>query len=406
MEIASKPKQRERRELWRKLNSLKMERPMVNVNKFMWWQELYPDADTLRCCDPACRETERYLLQCLLHDDLDDDTVIEPWVELRSIYGRPYITALDMGETYWAENAWGIAFKRRLSDMEFGAWAFDPAIVELDDAKKLVLPVHTIDEQKTMQRFDAVSEAIDGVMPVVMDRGPMIRTYCGSVIPDLCLLRGLEQVMFDMYDNPEWLHELLAFMTNGVKGLHAQAEQKGDLRLINQFNQTMPYCEDVADPSPDTAPVKRKQLWHYFEAQEFSSVSPEQYWEFAAQYHKTMAEEYALVAYGCCEDLTNVIPYLKRIPNLRSIAVSPWANVKKCAAQIGGDYVLSWRPNPADTLCNAFDADYVRATLKQGLEDARGCNVEINLKDAYTIRKDLASLKEWVRIAKELAERF
>ena len=55
------------------------------------------------------------------------------------------------------------------------------------------------------------------------------------------------------------------------------------------------------------------------------------------------------------EDLTNKIDMLRTIPNLRRIAVSPFANVRRCAEQIGTDYVMSYRPSPADMVSYGFN---------------------------------------------------
>jgi len=402
-DVASKPIQSERRENWRKLNSLKMARPMINVNYFMWWQEVYDDASTLKCIHPYARRAERDLLQALFHDRVGDDTVIEPWITIRCVYGAPYINTPDEGDMYYAINTWGLKFSKKEAPIEGGAWAFDPALKELDDFRKMVEPFHTIDEQKTVENFAYINEAIGNEIGVVVDRGPMIRTYCGSLLHDLCKLRGLEQMMMDIYDNPEWLHQVLDFMERGVHNLHAQCEKAGDLRLINTFNQTMTYCEELPDPSVDTNPVNRKQLWHYYEGQEFEHVSPGDTNEFCIEYHKKLATEYGMIAYGCCENLTKKIPYLQSIPNLRIIAVSPWANVSECAEQIGKEYVMSYRPSPAETLCNGFSKSNFKKYLKQGLRDAGSCNLEINLKDVLTIRKDVNALCEWVKVAQEIA---
>jgi hypothetical protein len=232
----------------------------------------------------------------------------------------------------------------------------------------------------------------------------MIRTYSGSLLHDLCKLRGYEQMLLDVYENPEWLHQVLGFMAAGVRDLHEQCEKAGDLRLINTFNQTLTYCDELPDPSPDPKSVTRKQLWHFFEGQEFDCVSPKDTEEFCIAYHRMMAKEYGMIAYGCCENLTRKIPYLKRIPNLRIIAVTPWANVAECAEQIGPDYVMSYRPNPSEVISNGFDRQYVKRFLKNGLAQAKGCNVEINLKDVKTIRKDVGAMEEWVKTALEVAE--
>jgi len=37
--------------------------------------------------------------------------------------------------------------------------------------------------------------------------------------------------------------------------------------------------------------------------------------------------------------------------------VTPLANVRVCAEQIGADYVLSWRPNPSDMVCCGYKED-------------------------------------------------
>ena len=77
--------------------------------------------------------------------------------------------------------------------------------------------------------------------------------------------------------------------------------------------------------------------------------------EFMLQYQLPIMAEYGLVAYGCCEDLTRKIDVLRQIRNLRRIAVTPVADVRRCAEQIGTDYVISWRPNPTDMVCAGWD---------------------------------------------------
>jgi hypothetical protein len=114
--------------------------------------------------------------------------------------------------------------------------------------------------------------------------------------------------------------------------------------------------------------------------------------------------KFGLVAYGCCEDLTHKIDMLRRIPNLRRIAVTPWANVSKCAEQIGTDYVMSWRPSPAEMICNGFDPARIKRVIRQGLTDARGCHVDITLKDVQTIAGNFDNLIEWVRIVRGIID--
>lgn len=398
-EIAERPIQDERRELWRSLNSLRMARPMVNVNKFMWWQELYPDESTLLCRHEALRPVERELRQRIFQDWLGDDTVIEPFVALRAAYGPPYVDTPEMGDMYWARNTWGLHFSRIPSGDPNGAWAFDPSLKELEDFEQLTAPRHVIDEERTAANLRTVRDCIGDILPVAMDRGPMVRAYSASILHDLCQLRGYENVLTDLYENPEWLHKVISFMADGVFALHGEVERKGDFKLLNTFNQTMTYCDDLPDPAPADEPVPRSVLWNFLEGQEFDCVSPALTDEFCIQYHKKIAGAYGLTAYGCCENLTLKIGLLRQIPNLRIIAVAPWANLRSCAEQAGKDYVLSWRPNPAATLCNGFDKDELIRSLQAAKADAAGANYEINLKDVKTIRKDKDALKSWVDAA-------
>jgi len=405
-EIAEHPVQNERRDLWRKLNSLKMVRPMVNVNKFMWWQELYPDETTLLCQHKALRPVERELRQRIFQDWLGDDTVIEPFVVLRAVYGSPYIDTPEMGDMYWARNTWGLSFSRIPSDDPDGAWAFDPSLKELRDFDRLLAPRHIIDEERTSEHERIVQDCIGDILPVAMDRGPMVRAYSASVLHDLCQLRGYENVLLDLYENPEWLHRVISFMTDGVSALHDEVERKGDFKLLNTFNQTMTYCEDLPDPAPGNEPVQRSVLWNFLEGQEFDCVSPRLTDEFCIQYHKKIAQNYGLTAYGCCENLTQKIDILRQIPNLRIVAVTPWANLRSCAEQIGKEYVLSWRPNPATTLCNGFDKAELMKALKDAKVDAGESHYEINLKDVKTIRRDKVALKSWVDVAMRFTQSF
>jgi len=115
-------------------------------------------------------------------------------------------------------------------------------------------------------------------------------------------------------------------------------------------------------------------------------------------------EKFGLVAYGCCENLSEKIDILRQIPNLRRIAVAPSADVRRCSEQIGRDYVFSYRPNPAEMVCCGFDPEHVRTVLRRDLNDCRGCCVDITLKDVETVEGDPGRLQAWAQIARETAE--
>jgi hypothetical protein len=95
---------------------------------------------------------------------------------------------------------------------------------------------------------------------------------------------------------------------------------------------------------------------------------------------------------------------LRSVPNLRRIAVAPRADVARCAEQIGGDYVMSYRPNPAEMVCCGFNADRIRRILRRDLTACRGQCVDVTLKDVNTVEHQPQRLAQWVRIVREVID--
>ena len=60
-EIAALPVQEDKRRLWRSLNALKPERPMVMIDQVCWNEMGHPEELALRCEDPDCRYYENIL---------------------------------------------------------------------------------------------------------------------------------------------------------------------------------------------------------------------------------------------------------------------------------------------------------------------------------------------------------
>jgi hypothetical protein len=269
---------------------------------------------------------------------------------------------------------------------------------------KLRTPRHEIDEEKTAENAQRLHDVIGDIITINIDRGPAHRMWNADISTDLGSLRGIENFMLDMTDNPEWLHRLVSFMSNGILGTHNQAETVGDWGLCAHQNQAMPYAEKLEDPAPNHNGVKRSQLWGYMAAQEFALVSPVMHDEFLLRYQIPILSKFGLSAYGCCEDLSNKIDMLRQIPNLRRIAVSPFADVAKCAEQIGRDYIMSYRPSPADMVSYGFDPDRIRKILKHDLETAKHCHLDITLKDVETVQNDPDRIRNWVVLTRQIIE--
>lgn len=388
------PVHNERRQLWTAHNNLQPTRPLVLVSFGMWnaWcREMFGD-HALRCNDPFYREHERTLRLLLFQDSIGDDSILEPWYTLRA--------AVQGG---W-NNVWGVELGRTTPDMEGGAWKCDPPLKSWEDARKLRVPRHVVDEEQTRVAYERLAEAIGDMLPIHVSRHPVCINFKADISTDLAQLRGLEQVMLDMYEAPADLHRLLAFMRDGILANQAEAEEAGDWSLADSFNQAMPYGGGLAAPRAGVYGCRRSQLWGFFAAQEFTLVSPAMHEEFLLQYQLPIMQHFGRIAYGCCEDLTQKIDMLRQVPNLRIIAVTPRADVRRCAEQIGTDYVISWRPNPTDMVCCGFDEARIERMVREGLEACHGCCVHLHLKDVETLEGDPSRLARWVRIVRRVAE--
>lgn len=393
-EFAHSDEMERRRKLWTNHNSLHFTRPPIYIRSIPLKEYLSPE--DLLCQDPKLRELERRLLLNRYYMQLSDDTVIEPFLTVRAtvdvdpngVYGLP---------AHLGERVPGIL-----------ASAYQPSIIEEEDVKKLHVRPYAVDEEATRRQVEWYQTVLDGILDIAVDRqAPLCRMWENDISTLLAKMRGLEQLMWDAYDRPEWLLELVAWMRDRILEHIDQTEQSGGFRLCNHQNQAMPYCRELKAPDASDQAVSTKQLWGYMAAQEFTTWGPDLFREFMFTSQKPILERYGLSAYGCCEDLTKKIPIIKQLNNLRRIAVSPFADIQKCAEQIGKDYVLSWRPNPSTACSFGVNEEFVRKELRQAMDifDQNQCVWDVTLKDLETTHNDPTAIIRWTRIVREELER-
>lgn len=399
VEICNKDVQNERRDLWRKHNSLIKTRPLI-LTSWHYGSNVWDKITQYECkCeDPLYRGHELWLRNMIFHDTIGDDYIFEPWITQHASYTTSY------------SSLWGVEYHVVQSSLPTSeAWIIDPPpLKDYKDIARLVKPHHIINEEETARNVSRLQDTIGDIFEVNIDRAPMYRSWGGGDIStDLGYLRGIGQLMLDMVDNPKGLHKLLAFLRDSIMTVYDEAEAVGDWHLSNSNveNQGQPYSQELSDPKPNGPSVKRDKLWFFNDSQEFTLVSPEMHDEFLLQYQLPIMEKFGLVAYGCCEDLTTKIDILRKIPNLRRIAVTPRANVARCAEQIQQDYVLSWRLNPAMVSCG-FNPEDIRKVIRDELEASKGCYVDIILKDVTTVEGHPERLKEWTKIVREIADDY
>ena len=67
---------------------------------------------------------------------------------------------------------------------------------------------------------------------------------------------------------------------------------------------------------------------------------------------------------------------------------------------------MSRKPNPAVFAEDRWNPDRARREIRDFLDQAKGCRVELIMKDISTVRRQPQRLWEWARIAVEEAEAF
>jgi hypothetical protein len=158
---------------------------------------------------------------------------------------------------------------------------------------------------------------------------------------------------------------------------------------------------------PDPGHYACKDIWFRTMAQMFNVVSPEVHDEFDIQYSIPLASRCAYTYYGCCEPLHDRIDKLQQYPNLRKIGVSPWADLEQSAEIIGGKYVFSRKPNPAN-VADVTDPDVIRKEITETVKVCQkyGCPAEFVLKDISTVSHRPENLIVWAETVSEVLDRY
>jgi len=390
-EAAEMPIMAERKEIWKRHHSLERVRPMILIFPENSWRELIPES-VLECEEGFARGIERNLRTKLYyHEKIHDDTVIE----------KTYIVNKAVSHT-----GWGLAPGFTPSSMSFGAGKYHPVIYSADDLKKLKVPEVVYDEKASPQLLEQLQDLFGNILDVQLKGVQRISFHLMNLYTKL---RGLDQVMIDMIENPEMLHEAMGFIERGHHHIIDQYVELNLLSLNNDDTYIYPggngYNYELPQPDFDPAWIKPRNMWASAEAQELTLVSPDMHWEFALQYEKRLLERFGLSVYGCCEDLTNKLDHVFKIANLRQVNISPFADVERCAENFRKDYIFSWKPHPSQ-LVGDFNTEAIKENIRHALEVTQDFVFEIVLKDTHTCENHPERFTIWSDIARGLVEQY
>ena len=393
-DLAALDVNKERVQRIRDMHSLKPVRPPVWIDEIPWHEMDIENELTLRCETKTGQEMEQFFRRILYRwKHIQADMVVEDTYYITKAYNDSGIGLNVRDETVSTNSANNIVshhYEDQLDDEE-----------KVDALKLPVIEALPVVDQKNLEIAAGV---LDGIMPLKL-RGHLLYYAPWDVI---ARYRGVENIYIDMISDPELIHKTIAKFVEIYDARFTQMEAQGLLDYnIQSLHCTPPYTGDIPAEDYDGGRVRFKDVWFRGMAQMFSSASPAMQDEFNLQYLRGMMDRCALTYYGCCEPLDKFIPYLKKVPNMRKIGVSPWANIRSSAEQIGSSYVFARKPNPAN-VARDFNKEVVKKETIETIEACleHKCPYEFVLKDISTVGHNPANLIAWTKTVMETIDHY
>jgi hypothetical protein len=393
-ELAADPANRERITRMRDMNDLKPGRPPVWIDEIPWHELNIEDQLTLRCESEEGKAVEEFFRRTLFQwKYFQADMVVEDTLYILKTYSS---TGIGIG----------VKEETRSTDSENAIVShhYEDQLDTDEKIEALKAPLVRAHPETDKQNLEALSEILDGIIPV------KLRGYYVDYSPweHMAEFRGVDQALESIIADPDFIHRTMKKFAALGLSYFDQFAAEGLLDFnVSKVHCTPAYTADIPAKDYDGGPVGFKDTWLRTRAQMFCMVSPAMRDEFDLQYLRPFLDRCGPVYYGCCEPLELCMPYLKKIPALRKIGASPWAKIPALAEQIGGDYVLARKPNPAAVAVDlneaALEAE-IRETAEACIKNK--CPYEFVLKDISTAGRKPENLFNWVKITNRVLDSY
>ncbi len=393
MQIANMSVQAEKMKMWKRFNAHEGTRPMVIIDQHPW-NELNADPFLpLRCKEEFMRYFESTLRTIIYRwNNFPVDMVIEPFITVpRAIYG-------------WDFN---LHPQKEVLGAEHGTLSqhFTPVLEEEEDVEKIKDMNIREDVELTKARMEAAKEVFDGIAPLMLSHGGGF--HLGSW-DRLSEYMSVENIYYDIYDRPEFLHACMQRLTDAtIAGIKQANELKLHDDIANTCHCSYIYNDKTLADFGQGLGSTSNNCWAFGLAQVFTSVSPAVYEEFELQYINQLAPYFDGIYYGCCERQDDKLDVFLQVKNVKKISCSPWTVKESFAEQVQGKgVVMSVKPSPS-FLSGQFDEEVIRKDLRENVELSRKYNVpvEMILKDISTVMNEPQRLNRWAEIAMEEVNR-
>ena len=193
-----------------------------------------------------------------------------------------------------------------------------------------------------------------------------------------CHLRGLENIILDIYEDPQFVHELMDFIVASEKEWVLERAKFLELPI----DRGMLFNDEVGLPL----------------------ITPQMYEEFVLPYELELAEFYGGIIYWhSCGDTTPFMDLIKSIPGLRMFHVGPRTDIERAFQIFDSSISLDVDLDPFRDVIEASREEMekkLERILKLGLmKNHPFCIRADGFQLVNTLAEDLSKIKLWMEVA-------
>lgn len=381
-ELAASPEHERRRRLWADVVNLRTTRPLVNAYLYadVWENELSGDA--FRPDDSPARRIEAALaFKIWRARHFPDDAPID--ASLKVVASPP---------PHRAPFPWSVEMEM-LRTEESGSYKEVPTLLACEDVERIGVPCYEIDLAETARAVEEAQALTDGLLPITVRTDEL---HWGP-FEYAVRLRGIDNILYDVFDAPDFLHRLMDKITSGLISYQKAREAAGGVTAEASRFGHVPFDEVSSGLA-----TSLKGTWAYIHAQSAASLSPEMYAEFVHPYNCRLAAITGKNYYHGCEDLSRKCRTIKTLPNLRLFHVSPWTPIEPVLAEMGTAFAYEVHSHPTNVLFGD-GVEGIRSELERLEERARGTSHILTLADVETFAGRFDRVAYWAETAREIA---
>ena len=329
--------------------------------------------------DVETRLKAQLLTKIWIHENIKDDTVIKREV------GYDYSGAGCLDSGLFGMKGHFVPDKEPFVDSSV------PVIKEYRDLDKLKIPdfyEHPL-MQKIHKEYEKMKKLVAGRLPVTFPS--TVRGTWSSAL----FLRGFTELYFDVYDNPNFILELLDLLAEARISFEKQRCEflgKKPTDLDNWFsNCYMDYRYVHASDQ-------------YCDEIDGNMMSNDTYKKLIFPSEKKIADFYGRTFYyHSCGNLTKLLDPLLSLPNMSVLHVSSWTDLKKAYEMANKDIIIQKVMHPEDDVLHA-EPEKIRRQVKEILETVPDRKLWICADAIYA--GDVEKVKQWVNIAKQTVAEY